>query len=158
VGEVVVLAKADTALPSLPGVAVWVEPATPRHPLAGIMQALGLAAGRPVLICAADLPFVTSELVQLLTATDPGTAPAVIAACAGRPQPLLGCYQPRALDLLAQADRAFQRPLLETVAAISPRLVEVDDPRTLFNVNTPDDLLQAAAMIDSRKRAGISRR
>ena len=60
-GQVAVLAKADTELPSLPGVTVWIEPDARRHPLVGITQALALADGRPVLVCAADLPFVSAS-------------------------------------------------------------------------------------------------
>src|SRR5690242_19928878 len=61
--EVVVIAKADTVLPSLPGVTVWIESETEHHPLVGLTEALGLAAGRPVLVCAADLPFVSAGLI-----------------------------------------------------------------------------------------------
>src|SRR5919112_5249330 len=54
--EVAVVAKRDTALPSLAGEAnVWVEPDEPRHPLTGIVHALRLSAGRPVLVVAADM-------------------------------------------------------------------------------------------------------
>lgn len=56
--EVTVIAKADTELPQMPGVTVWIEPTTPRHPLVGIVQALALAAGRPVLIVAGDLSLI----------------------------------------------------------------------------------------------------
>lgn len=144
--EVAVLAKADTALPSLPGATIWVEPQKDRHPLVGISQALALAGGRPVLVCAVDLPFVTPELVARLAAEDPAGAPAVVASRRGAFQPLLGCYQPSALELLGSAPR--DRPLRELVAAIKPRLLEVDDPLALFNINVPDDLLRAAARID----------
>jgi len=65
--------------------------------------------------------------------------------------PLIGCYQPRALQLLAGPARAGTDPLLETIAAIDPVLLETDDPEELFDVDTPDDLLLAAAMIDQRK-------
>ena len=45
-----VVAKRDTRLPALPpGVEVWLEPDTPRHPLTGVLHALRAAAGRPVL-------------------------------------------------------------------------------------------------------------
>jgi molybdopterin-guanine dinucleotide biosynthesis protein A len=57
--DVVVQAKADTELPSLPGTTVWIESEPHRHPLIGIVEALGLAGGRPVLVCAVDIPFVT---------------------------------------------------------------------------------------------------
>src|ERR1022692_1380995 len=80
-GEVVIVAKPDTELPDLPRLAVWIEPAAPRHPLVGIVYALGLAEGRPVLVCAGDLPFVTPEVVDELVRAVPGDAPAVIATC-----------------------------------------------------------------------------
>ena len=39
----------------------------------------------------------------------------------------------------------------EAIAAIDPVLFEVEDPEELFDVNSPDDLLQAAAMLDRRR-------
>jgi molybdopterin-guanine dinucleotide biosynthesis protein A len=65
--------------------------------------------------------------------------------------PLLGCYQPRALQLLVDPARTATEPLLETIATIEPLLVEADDPEELFDVDTPNDLLLAAAIIDRRK-------
>jgi molybdopterin-guanine dinucleotide biosynthesis protein A len=147
--EVAIIAKADTELPSLAGVTVWIEPQTPRHPLVGIVQALALAGGRPVVVCAADLPFVTPALVARLIDEGLRGAPAVIAAHGGETQPLLGYYQPGAADALSAARPGV--PLRETVAAIGARLLEVGDPELLFNVNTPDDLLVAAAMLDRRR-------
>jgi molybdenum cofactor guanylyltransferase len=149
--EVVVVAKSDTALPSLPGVTVWVETQAVHHPLAGIVGAIGLAGGRPVLICAADLPFVSEEVVQALLNAELDTAPAIIAACDGRMQPLLGRYQPDVLKLLGSTEIGAEVRVQEAIAALAPRILEVDDPDVLFNVNTPDDLLQAAAMLDRRR-------
>jgi molybdopterin-guanine dinucleotide biosynthesis protein A len=155
-GEVAVIAKADTELPSLPGVTVWIEPQTPRHPLLGIVEALALAGGRPVLVCASDLPFVTPRLVASLVRADAGGAPAVVAAAHGTMQPLLGRYEPAAVRLLAGA-AAEDMPARAAVAAISPRLFEVADPDALFNVNAPEDLLQAAAILDRRRRGTTTR-
>jgi molybdopterin-guanine dinucleotide biosynthesis protein A len=146
--EVVVLAKADSELPSLPGTTVWVEPDTRHHPAIGIVQALGLAGGRSVLVCAADLPFVSPSIVRDLSAADPGPAPAVVASAGGSVQPLLGCYLPRAADLLRPGD---ERPLREQVAALSPRLLEIEDARALFNVNAPEDLLRAGALLSGSR-------
>jgi molybdopterin-guanine dinucleotide biosynthesis protein A len=154
--EVAVIAKADTELPSLPGVTVWIEPQTPRHPLLGIAEALGLAGGRPVLACASDLPFVTPELVASLARADAGGAPAVVAAADGALQPLLGRYEPEAVRLLAGA-AAEGEPARAAVAAIGPRLFEVADPDALFNVNAPEDLLHAAAILDRRRRGTTTR-
>jgi len=151
--EVAVIAKPDTALPSLPGVTIWIEPDAPRHPLFGICHALELASGRPVVACACDMPFVTPELVDRLAHADVGHAPAVLASLDGGMRPLLGCYQPRAAQLLASATAASELPLAEMVATIGPRLLEVDDPDCLFDVDAPDDVLMATAMIDRRRRA-----
>ncbi len=144
--EVVVLAKADTELPSLPRATVWIEPDRRRHPLVGIVQALALAGARPVLVCATDLPFVTADVVRRLMDTEPGGAPAVIASAGGRIQPLLGCYQPSALALLDHLD---ERPLRDQVAELGPKLLDVPED-VLFNVNAPEDLLAAAAMLGPR--------
>jgi molybdopterin-guanine dinucleotide biosynthesis protein A len=151
--DVAVLAKADTELPSLPGTTVWIESDPRRHPVIGIIQALGIAGGRAVLVCAADLPFVSPELIARLASEEPRGAPAVITCARGALQPLLGCYEPAALRLLGQP---YERPLREQVAAIGPRLVEVADAEQLFNINAPEDLLQAAAMLDRRHARGVS--
>jgi molybdopterin-guanine dinucleotide biosynthesis protein A len=153
--RVAILAKTGTRLPRLSGVAVWVEPESPRHPLVGITQALALSGGRRVLICAGDLPFVTPELIRRLVKADPGRAPAVVACCEDRMQPLLGCYQPRALALLADAAREGTGRLMDAVAAIEPVLLEVEDPEELFDVDSPDDLLLASAMLDRRRAEAL---
>jgi molybdopterin-guanine dinucleotide biosynthesis protein A len=151
-GEVAIVAKADTQLPSLPGVTVWVEPDSPRHPVLGIVQALALAEGRPVVICAGDLPFVTPELIHRLATADMGKSPAVVACCGADVQPLLGCYAPRAIDPLRSGLPA-DAPVRELVASLHPRMLEVGDPELLFNINSPEDLLHAAAILDGRARA-----
>ena len=150
-GQVAILAKADTKLPYLSGVTVWIEPESRRHPLVGITQALALADGRPVLVCGADLPFVSARLVQRLARANPGRAPAVVACTRGAMQPLLGCYQRRALELLRRRATDAGCPVGDAVAAIDPVRLEVEDPDELFDIDSPDDLLQAAAMMDYRR-------
>jgi molybdopterin-guanine dinucleotide biosynthesis protein A len=150
-GNVTIVAKMDTQLPNAPGVSVWIEPDEPRHPLTGIVHALSLAEGRPVLVCAADMPLVSAELINGISRADPGPTGAVVASAQGEVQPLLGCFQPRVLEPLAQAARHPDVRLQDVMSALGPRLYEVEDPELLFNVNTPDDLLQAAAMLDRRR-------
>lgn len=150
--DVAVIAKADTQLPSLPGVTVWVEPDSPRHPVMGIIQALAVAEGRSVVVCAVDLPFVTPELIYRLATADLGRSPAVVACRGDDVQPLLGCYAPRAIDLLRSGLPA-EAPVRELVASLHPRMLDVGDPELLFNINSPEDLLHAAAILDGRARA-----
>src|SRR4051794_41515179 len=82
-GSVVLVCKPDTELPSIDGAERWEEPAEPRHPLTGIAYALERAGG-PVLVCAADMPFVTPAACQSLIEAA-GGAGAVDAAVAGAP-------------------------------------------------------------------------
>jgi molybdopterin-guanine dinucleotide biosynthesis protein A len=151
-GSAVVVAKADSELPSLPQVEVWIEPDQPRHPLTGLVHALGLAQGRPVLVCACDLPLVNPELIRQIAAADPGHGAAVVARAGDRIQPLLGCYQPRALAPLAAALGRGPGSVWDAVATLQPRPHDVPDPALLLNVNTPEDLLQASALLPSRLR------
>ena len=150
-GNVAIVAKIDTELPSVAGVTVWIEPDEPRHPLLGIVHALGLCDGRPLVVCPVDLPFVSSGLIRKLAEGASGPSPAVIAARAGRIQPLLGSYRPEALAPLSVALRR-DASVHEAVAALDPVLHEVEDEDELFNVNSPDDLLQASAMFSRRRR------
>ncbi len=145
-GEVAVVAKADSELPELPeGVAVWRDSGDLQHPLVGVIEALRRAGGRAVLVCAVDLPLVTPAVVTELVAAASGSgATAVIA----RGQPLLGCYQPHALGKLEALGPAG--PVREAAAALSPHLVEVGDPGVLLNVNTSDDLRRAEALLAER--------
>lgn len=152
VADVTIVAKPDTALPALPaGVRIIREPATPRHPLIGIVAALRAAEGRPVLVCAADLPFVTPAALIALRDAPAGEGEAVLAAQDGAPQPLLGRYEPAALQQLARAARRPPRPLREVVAELAPVLLDLPGmPDVLFNVNAAEDLAEAERRLISR--------
>jgi molybdenum cofactor guanylyltransferase len=139
--RVAVVCKPDTELPELEAER-WDEPAEPRHPLAGIVHALDTAAG-PVLVCAADMPFVTADACRTLLEAV-GTAPAVVAVAEGVLQPVLGLYAPAALPVLRDADR--DAPLTRTVEALDPGRVAL--PAALLrSVNTPEDLAEAERLL-----------
>ena len=152
-GSVAVVAKMESRLPNLPGVTVWHEPSAPHHPLVGIVHALGLADGRPVVVCGVDFPFVDDQLLRALARADGRGVSAVVCAAEGRLQPLVARYEPEALALLAPAAATGEVRLTDAVAALKPRVREVGDPDILFNVNSPDDLLLASAMLDQRRTA-----
>lgn len=129
-------------------VPVLEEPPEPRHPLCGIVAALRL--GRPIVAVACDLPFVAPDLIELLAEAP---EPLVVPTLGGRPQPLLARYEPR---LLPELEEALEReePLIRTVESLRPRLLTEDelarfgDPRRLlFNVNDPEDLREAEALL-----------
>jgi molybdopterin-guanine dinucleotide biosynthesis protein A len=152
--DVAVIAKADTDLPVLPGVTIWIERDEPRHPLAGIVRALELADTRPIFACAGDLPFVSSQLARLVADADAAGAVAIVPHAGGRLQPLFALYLPGARAQLAAAlEQQPREPLSATVAALAPRVLELADERPFFNVNVPEDLLTAAGMLDLDERA-----
>ena len=84
-----VVCKRRHELPTCPGVERWDEPDEPRHPLTGIVHALATADG-PVLVCAADMPFVTADACRTLLEAA-GGGPAVVATADGVLQPASGC-------------------------------------------------------------------
>lgn len=150
-GRVVVVAKAGTDLPSLPGVEVWIEPEEPRHPLTGIVHALESSEGRPVLVCACDLPLVAAEVIQEIAAA-PEEALAVLACGPAGLQPLLGRYPPQALGPLTAALHAGLS-VKEAVGSLKTRHHRIRDPAVLLNVNTPGELREAEGLLGERAGA-----
>ena len=140
--RVAVVCKRDTQLPDLPGTERWEEPDEPRHPLTGILHALATAGG-PVLVCAADMPFVTADACRTLLQAA-GATPAVLATADGVLQPTFGLYAPAALEVLRAAPP--DAPLTRTVEALDPARVAL--PAALVrSVNTPEDLAEAEALL-----------
>jgi molybdenum cofactor guanylyltransferase len=145
----VVVAKRNSPLPPL-AVSLWDEPDEPAHPLTGIVAALQGARGRPVLAVACDLPFVTAELLAELAAR---SGPVVVPDAGGRLHPLLARWEPALLPRLESA-LARGSSLRQTVDELGAERVDEatlrrfgDPERLLFNVNAPDDLERAAALL-----------
>ncbi|MEA2401692.1 MAG: molybdenum cofactor guanylyltransferase [Thermoleophilaceae bacterium] len=140
--RVAVVCKPDTELPDLPGTERWDEPDQPRHPLTGIVHAL-VTAGGPVLVCAADMPFVTADACRTLMQGAGATA-AVVATAGGVLQPTFGLYAPAALEVLRAAPA--DAPLTRTVEALDPVRVALP-PALVRSVNTVEDLAEAEALL-----------
>jgi molybdenum cofactor guanylyltransferase len=143
--RVAVVAKADVELPALPGVERWDEPDPEHHPARGIAHALERAGG-PVLVCAADMPFVTSDACRTLIEAL-GDAPAAVAVAGGVMQPVFAAYAPPALEAFRAAPP--DAALIRTVDGLGPVLVEVD-PAVVRSVNTEEDLARAEAELGLR--------
>jgi molybdopterin-guanine dinucleotide biosynthesis protein A len=144
--EVVVVAKRDTLLPPLAGLAdLWIEPDEPRHPLTGVAHALRLAAGRAILVVAVDLPLMDAVTLRAIATADPGGAAAVVPRVHGRLQPLCALYTPAALAGLAAFDHGARAT--DIVVGLGIREVEPPDPTAFFNVNRPEDVLQASVLV-----------
>jgi molybdenum cofactor guanylyltransferase len=138
--RVVLVAKPETSLPELDGIERWDEPDEPRHPLTGIVHALE-RAGAPVLVCAADMPFVTANACRQLIETG------AIARSAGRLQPLFGVYRSEWLPALRAAEP--NAPLTRTVEALA--LVTLELPEEIVrSIDTPEALRSAQDHADQR--------
>jgi molybdopterin-guanine dinucleotide biosynthesis protein A len=149
--RVAVVCKADTELPSLPGVERWDEPDEPRHPVAGIVFALERAE-QPVLVCGADMPFVTGAVLESLAESLRAEVPAVVAVAGGRLQPVLAAYAPSSLSVLRAA--AADEPLTRIVERLDPVRVEVPE-RAALSVDTPEDLAAAARDLERGRLRGV---
>ncbi len=156
--EPLLVAKADSELPDL-GCPVLREPDEPHHPLCGILAALRGCVGRPLVVCACDMPFVEPGLLAWLARLD---APLAVVDGGDRLHPLLGRYEPVLVDALAE-QVARQARLTETVRALDARIVggrelaRFGDPaRMCTNVNTAADLEHAERLLaaghDRRER------
>jgi molybdenum cofactor guanylyltransferase len=146
--RVAIVCKPDTQVPELPGVERWDEPPEPRHPLTGIVHALERAE-EAVLVCAADMPFVTADACRTLLqgAGAAAGSPAVVATAEGVLQPVFGLYAPAALETLKDAPDGA--PLTQTVESLDPGRVALP-PALVRSVNTPDDLAEAEALLAAR--------
>ena len=133
--RVALVAKPDSELPEIAGLERWDEPAEPRHPLTGIVNALE-RAGEDVLVCAADMPFVTAAACERLIAER------AVAQAGGRLQPLLGVYRHEWLPALRSAPPGA--PLTRTVEALRPPLAELPE-EVVLSVDTPEALRAAQA-------------
>ncbi len=130
--DVAVVARAETALPADLDAEVWVEPDGDRHPRRGLETALGRA--ERVLVVAVDLPLVPPAFLEALAA----------GGAVAEGQPLCGAYARADLAVLRAAPAG--EPLRRTVARLG-RPALAAPPGALLNVNTPEDLARAAALI-----------
>ncbi len=154
--RVAVVAKRSTTLPPLGSIEVWHEPDQPTHPLVGIVEALRRADGRPVLVCAADMPFVTTELLRELIGASSSASATIACTMGGALQPLLGRYEPAALQPLQAALEARPEPDLpmrQLAGSLRPLRVPIEDRDALFNVNTGEDLARAEQLLAQRRSA-----
>lgn len=117
-------------------------------PLAGVLVAMAWAVSlgaERVLTAAADTPFPPEDLAARLAAAGPGV---VLAATPGGRHPVFGLWPVALRDDLRAAIEGGTRK----VVAWTDRHGAVDavfpDDAAFFNVNTPEDLAAARAMVE----------
>jgi molybdopterin-guanine dinucleotide biosynthesis protein A len=153
VHDVALVANAPDAASWLPGIRVLRDRGTERGSLVGLRTAIA-GAGRPVIVVAWDMPFVTSELFSLLIARTKHGAMAVIPEGPSGPEPMCALYTPGCVSAIESALERRDLRLSSLVSQLhgavrvgTSEVSAVGDPRRLFfNVNTPADLEVAERM------------
>ncbi|WP_368184997.1 molybdenum cofactor guanylyltransferase MobA [Aestuariibius sp. HNIBRBA575] len=120
-------------------------------PLAGVLAGMDWAAKQGathVVSAAADTPFLPCDLVPrlLMAAENSRTGLAMAATPDGR-QPTFGLWPLDLRDDLRDALDGGLRKVVLWTQRHDCAMAEFDDSDAFFNVNTPDDLAQAEAML-----------
>jgi len=117
--------------------------------LDGLLTALEAARSDRVLLLACDMPFVSRPLLDHMVGID-SEADVVIPRRGGRLQPLHAIYAASCAASVREALNAGEKRMISFLPSVQTLIVEQEildqyDPNGLsfFNVNTPDDLVQA---------------
>jgi molybdopterin-guanine dinucleotide biosynthesis protein A len=113
----------------------------------------GATADDPTFLVACDIPFLGAGALRSL-ARQLGPHDAVVPVVDGRDQPSVSLWSPHAVDVAREAVAKGERRLMAVIRRLDVRRVEDE---TLFDVDTPDDLARAGALLLER-RARIARR
>jgi len=120
-------------------------------PIVGIRSALAADPSVAWLVLACDLPFLSdAALAQLLRERNPSAlATAFRSAHDGLPEPLCAIWEPAAAAALAAYEAGGGRCPRKFLTRYAAPLLELEDPRALDNINTPEEYAQAAATLDA---------
>ena len=138
--DVFVVAKSALAI----DVPVVGDTTDEQSPLAGVITALRAARHPRVFVCACDMPFVDTELVARLVG-DLAERDAVVPSHHGRIEPLHAVWSVACLPQLEQLWDSGERAVHRALRQLGARVVDVTDPRSFTNVNTPDEFSALSA-------------
>ena len=134
------------------GLPVLADPVPDRPgPLAGVLAGLIWAeaqGARQIVTAAWDTPFLPVDLVARLDAARSEATPIVLAASGGHRHPTFGLWPVALKDALRRAlDEGTRKIVVWTDAQGCASVDFAGDPDPFFNVNTPEDLAAAEAML-----------
>ncbi|WP_431297829.1 molybdenum cofactor guanylyltransferase MobA [Tabrizicola sp. BL-A-41-H6] len=122
-------------------------------PLSGILSALDWAAplgAEAVVSVPVDAPFLPGDLVPHLVLA--GGDDVAIAVAAGHEHPVLGLWPVAVRGRLAAFLASGSKPkVLDFCAQVGAKRAEFADDRAFLNVNTPQDLARAEAVIGGQR-------
>ncbi len=118
-------------------------------PLSGVLAGLDWAATQDadhIVTAAADTPFLPADLVPQLLLAGGAQGLALAASPSGR-QPTFGLWPVSLREDLRAALQSGLRKVVQWTACHGAGTAEFPDDAQFFNVNTPDDLATARAML-----------
>jgi molybdopterin-guanine dinucleotide biosynthesis protein A len=135
----------------------------PQGPMTGIFSVLKATGAEDIFVISCDMPFINGELIKaLIKEKKSGTgAPhldAIVPLWRGRPEPLFAIYSAGCAGVLEKRILEGRAGLQLFLSEINVLYMEEDyvraiDPggRSFVNINTPEDLDKAKALITEEK-------
>lgn len=136
-------------LPVPPDVRVVADIFPGKGPFGGLFTGLLLSPSPYALALACDMPFLNPQLLGYILSLAPGND-AVVPRVGQFLEPLHAVYSRTCLPVLRDLLRQGKLSLLELFPRIKVRYVEdweLRDTLSFFNINTPQDLEQAQALL-----------
>jgi len=134
-----------------------------KGPLAGIEVGLLAARHRPVFVAAGDMPFLSSDLIEYLLSLLSDRVSAVVPHLGGKPRALCTVYGREVGPTVSAALDGGVRSIHKVIEGLpsvryvgEEELWRFGDPELLLmNIDTPDDLAQARAIIREGVHHGV---
>lgn len=123
-------------------------------PMAGLLAGLE-AAGGPVFLTAADMPFADPAAAGCMLQLCGEAAACVLQDARGRWEPLFGCYGPAAAAAARNLLEAGERRMQALLEALPVRVLQPEElgahwnGRILLNVNRPEDYEKLCLELES---------
>ena len=145
----------DHPEPDLNATALFDPPGAPQGPLAGVLSGLAWARQRGfnwLATAPCDAPLIPGDLVaRLLAAGTSSGARLALASTSEGWQPLCALWRTDLAEELRAALAAGRHPSVHRFAeAAGVCIVPFEDADAFLNINTPDDLAQAKALLAQR--------
>ena len=141
------------------GVRVVPDPMPHRGPMAGILAGLRLARQARLLVIPVDMPMLTPSFLRFLVDVDPGAAVTVPRWQAGL-EPLVAVYHKVCAAALTELVEHGTTAIHAFITSTGLRVRHVDEPelrahgdpaRLFLNINTPEDLTRAEAVLGDHR-------
>ena len=145
VGEVLVSASSH-GLYEAEGIRVVYDEIKEIGPIEGIRQLVSASGEEYIFICAADMPFVNTEIAKYIAEFISSDYDCYVVADEDRVHPLCAIYSKKILPVIEELIREGKYKLMELLNRVRTKYISLEhtdfDRRVLRNVNTKDEFLR----------------